>query len=734
MRILAVNALILLELVAQKRSAHRCIVRFAMKSSSSLNNLATGTIGATLGIAGLVAIAFAPVLFGGQSFYHLDTYFEHAPFWHFAAQTAANGEWPWWTPNIRAGYPLHANGEASLLYPLMLPFGLALPAHRAIDSFVLLHLVALGVFTFRYLCELEVPPLLALVGGAAFSLSGRMVASTIWPNAVAASCFLPLLLLGIEWCRKPGTRGVLVVAAAVGLGLLAGRPQRFVPALVFAGAYTAVIGLQTRRRDGPRSGWRMGVRTGAATLLGFAIAAPQVLPTLSLLSDSVWSEGVSRKVFELNSLQGRPLASIALPAGARAWAEMKLYPGWFVYLGIAAGIFALAAGTPSRTREKRARDPRALFFLVSIFVCLWLALAGPFAYEISSAIPVLESLRSPVRYLFPAAFAAVAFAALAYRDALSRWTIPRGVQLAAAILACAELVVVCWRTAPTGPSALYEVEPEVLALFPNDAVDESGFHYRFYASGHWVAPGVVEATPEPELAARFAALPLTRNLPMRFGGLSSTGYGEPKLAWKVDSYKRLVRNEMDQLGVARLFMSHRLKSGGYQFEARQGVSFVYTNPTPLPRAICVSQLVSATDAEHALELAADSGFDPRVAAVVERAVEPTPYPIRHTPCDIRALHNSPTRITLESRSKQPNWLVLFDTWAPGWSARVNDAPVVIERANGMFRVLPLPAGTARVEFAYLPPRLVLGASFAAVGITAWLALLLMGNRTLGRPR
>ncbi|MFP8879514.1 MAG: YfhO family protein [Myxococcota bacterium] len=702
-----------------------------MNSSSSPNPKASrrATIGAALGIAGLIAAAFAPVLIGGQSFYHLDTYFEHVPFWHFAAQTVANGEWPWWTPNIRAGYPLHANGEASLLYPLTLPFGLALPAHRAIDGFVVLHLVALGVFTYRYLCELEVPPVLALVGGVAFSLSGRMVASTIWPNAVAASCFLPLLLLGIERCRRPDSRGALVVAAAVGLGLLSGRPQRFVPALMFAGAYTAVIALYVGRRDGSRHGWGVLLRAGAATLLGLAIAAPQVLPTLSLLGDSVWSEGVSRKVFELNSLHGKSLASIALPAGARVWAEGKMYPGWFVYLGIAAGILGLAAGMRGRTRGKLYRDPRALFFLGSIVVCLWLALAGPFAYEISSATPVVKSLRSPVRFLFPAAFAAVAFAALAYRDALSRWTIPRGAVLTAAALACAELVVICWRTAPTGPSAIYEVQPEVIALFPDDALDPSGFRYRFYASGHWVAPGAVESTPERELAARFAALPLTRDLPMRFGGLSSTGYGEPRLAWKVSSYKRLVRNEIDQLGVKRLFMSHRLKWGGYEFVRRQGVSFLYTNPTPMPRAVCVSQLVSAADAEHALAHAADPAFDPRVAAVVERNVEPSPDSTGHTVCEVHALQASPTRISLESRSTEPSWLVLFDTWAPGWSARVNDTPVPIERANGMFRVVTIPAGTAIIEFRYLPPRLLLGGAVAAVGIVTWLALLFTGYRT-----
>jgi hypothetical protein len=243
-----------------------------------------------------------------------------------------------------------------------------------------------------------------------------------------------------------------------------------------------------------------------------------------------------------------------------------------------------------------------------------------------------------------------------------------------------------------------------------------------------VAPGLVASTPEPELAAHFAALPLTRDLPMRFGGLSSTGYGEPKLAWKVASYKRLARNEIDQLGVNRLFMSHRLKSAGYSFERRQGVSFVYSNPTPLPRAICVSQLVSATDAEHALALAADPAFDPRVSAVVELAVEPTPNAPQHASCDVKAQQVSPTRISLESRSARQTWLVLFDTWAPGWSAQVDGEAVSIERANGMFRLLPIPAGAATIEFEYWPPRFLLGSIVAFCGIVLWLALFVVARR------
>jgi hypothetical protein len=669
---------------------------------------------AAAGIAGVVALAFAPVLFGGQSFYHLDTYFEHVPFWHFAAETVARGEWPWWTPNIRAGYPLHANGEASLLYPLTLPLGLALPAHRAVDLFGILHLIALGVFTWRYLREIDVEPEFAFAGAVATALSGRMVASTIWPNAVAASCFLPLLLFGVERCRRQPGRGAAWVAAAVALGLLAGRPQRFVPVLLFGGAYALALAVSERRSGGARRlAW-----LGGGALIGLAIAAPQALPTLGLVADSIWADGLARGVFEENSLKGRSLAQFFRPSGAASWAEGKLYPGVFVYLGIAIGA---VQGFARRGRF----GIRTGFFGVSAALCFWLAFAAPGAYAICQALPILESLRSPVRFLYPASLALTLFGVIAWRDvaAASGWS--SLLRRAVAGLACAELIVVCWFTAPTAPSMLYEVRPSALSTFSDATPDRAGFPPRFYASGHWIAPQVAADLSPAELSARFGALPLTRDLAMRFGRFASGGYGEPRLAWKDASYRRLARNELDQLGVRRLFVNHRLKSGDYKFDREHGVSFVYENPTALPRALCVSSLLTAPSAERALETAASGGFDPATAALVERRVDAE----HGGNCEVRATERTPTRVVLDVDARRPTWLLLFDTWAPGWHASANGATVEVERANGMFRLVSVPAGSSQVVFEYRPPGLVMGTFIAALGLLGWFGLWRFGPRS-----
>ena len=53
-------------------------------------------------------------------------------------------------------------------------------------------------------------------------------------------------------------------------------------------------------------------------------------------------------------------------------------------------------------------------------------------------------------------------------------------------------------------------------------------------------------------------------------------------------------------------------------------------------------------------------------------------------------------------------LVLTDTYAPGWQARVDDVVTPIMVANHAFRAVVVPAGAHVVEFSYRPLALRLG--------------------------
>lgn len=89
---------------------------------------------------------------------------------------------------------------------------------------------------------------------------------------------------------------------------------------------------------------------------------------------------------------------------------------------------------------------------------------------------------------------------------------------------------------------------------------------------------------------------------------------------------------------------------------------------------------------------------------------------------IRWVTDDPARVTLDVTCVRPAFLVLSDSYAPGWTATINGRPAQILRANFLHRAVELPAGRHTVEFRYQTPRLATGAALSAAGIALWLAV------------
>ncbi len=145
----------------------------------------------------------------------------------FLATSIARGEWPWWTPNVFAGWPLIADPQSLLFSPLHVLLAASSPVvgMRAFDAvtFAYLFLGGLGVLLFFH--DRGWHPAGAIVAAMAFALGGSASARIQHTIEIVSLAYLPLVL----WLTARALdRSSSPTGAAAGLlaGLLAlGRDQ-----------------------------------------------------------------------------------------------------------------------------------------------------------------------------------------------------------------------------------------------------------------------------------------------------------------------------------------------------------------------------------------------------------------------------------------------------------------------------------------------------------------------------
>jgi hypothetical protein len=152
---------------------------------------------------------------------------------------------------------------------------------------------------------------------------------------------------------------------------------------------------------------------------------------------------------------------------------------------------------------------------------------------------------------------------------------------------------------------------------------------------------------------------------------------------------------------------------------------LYENPRSVPRAYVTYRTAPAPPLEELMRQLSREDFDPMVASYVEGdpgfAATPEAPPRGQAATLTR---DDPTAVEVEAVLAAPGLLVLADSYARGWRARVDGEPAPILPTNHLFRGVPVPAGRHRVRFEYRPWGLRVGAAMSLVGVAALVALAL----------
>jgi uncharacterized membrane protein YfhO len=131
---------------------------------------------------------------------------------------------------------------------------------------------------------------------------------------------------------------------------------------------------------------------------------------------------------------------------------------------------------------------------------------------------------------------------------------------------------------------------------------------------------------------------------------------------------------------------------------------------------------------------AGADFDPAFEVLLEQ----TSLSEHHSPISpfahsqILSLQDTPNRVTIRAALDAPGYLVLADTWYPGWRATVDGEPVDILRANYGFRAVWLEDGEHTLEMIYRPTSVLVGGVLSLVAlIVVVVGLVLVRKETRG---
>ena len=140
---------------------------------------------------------------------------------------------------------------------------------------------------------------------------------------------------------------------------------------------------------------------------------------------------------------------------------------------------------------------------------------------------------------------------------------------------------------------------------------------------------------------------------------------------------------------------------------------IWENHDALPRAF-VAHAATVMNDDAAFAHLHDPGLRPEREVLLSEGSELRDVAPARDSVEITGYRSE--RVEIKVTTDQPGYLVLADSWYPGWNAFADGQPAPIYRADVLFRAVRIEPGTHSVVFEYRPLSFVLGAVIGAVSI------------------
>ncbi|KMP12689.1 hypothetical protein UR09_00400 [Candidatus Nitromaritima sp. SCGC AAA799-A02] len=717
-------------------------------------NPAFGTTGDAISILILFLVAalfFFPVLFSGHTFFFRDITQYHYPMKYFVSQAYHDGFLPFWNPSIFGGYPFLAELQPAVFYPPNLIFFLD-DFPTAFNLYYIFHYLVLSLSVYVLTRAWEVCEGAALCSALTAMLGGYFLSMVFYSTHFQSASWFPLILFLFSKYFKEGGLPYLIGAVIfVSFQFLGGSPESCM--MSFALLFFICILLLPH---GTRAGvfFRRTLLLAGAALFALALTALQLLPTYSLISESVRQGGLAFGDHAVYSLAPESLAHIIFPDNSSLLMErnsqeplnfiLSYYMGFLAVISLFTGLLFL--------NRKEIRFWIGVF-LISLFFALGeYNLFYKYFYD---WLPFLKMFRFPEKFYFFSAFSLIFLSAhvldlymkpahnggLPFRPILylltllgavaisigifipgssflytlgllvlfgTCWSLfhfgklnPRGFQSLTILILLADLTLAHYYLIPVVSKSFYEKEPELAKWIKQD-----NENFRIFSAPIRKLNLKNSNFTEPDhlwvqLAKRERLYP---NLAMLYGIEDVSGLFAIEMK-DAQIWSRIFNNsspERKTLILKRSNVKYWIANPVY-FDALHEQPFnigksVKVLEDALPRAFLVNHVRYGTE-PFLLNTYFSETFDPRQEVLLSERVTMEKETSDFTGI-VNEIRYAPNRVTVRTRQNGAGFLVLLDSYFPGWKVTVDGQEGRILRANHFYRAVALDSGEHTLEFSY----------------------------------
>jgi len=729
----------------------------------------------------LVIIFWMPLLKPGNAPFLRDLSSEIVPKRGFESQSRG---WPLWDRFSFLGMPYAANPQSEAFYPGNIFYFFMAP-ERALVFYIVFHHLLFILTLYPALRRLGMDRASGLVATLGFGFGGYFISLSLLVVLLSTFSWLPLLMIFLSRAMKQNwLANSLLLGMVVCIQVLAGEleiaGQTWVLAL-FAVAFSIRPG--QRAADFTRLLLAMALALATAVVL----SAPQLALTWEMIPLSNRASGVPLSESLVWSLQPYALKSLVIPNYLLPVSESRPVLHWglgffsgygyllSIYLGVTLLLLALFAfSQPGKIQPWFWLGMAVLGILMAMGETL------PLYKFFHQHLPGFSLFRIPQKFILFTSFSLAMLAGWGTQN-LARIRLP-GPKFAGLLILCGAALALTLFIYPLKVSELGNQYEQVvhylmlrsvfriasLALFllaaifllgPRDRrltavvlgilvfADLYLAHARlnlpvardFYQPNNYVRLLLAREAKRVLPVRLVSLLPDRKEMIMQrvmdpiqfFTGIKNTLEPFWAMHYGMNDVRAVASFYLEDSVRFRELRIDKGPAWGKLVMARAGVYYLYAKNSgfhPLagvfPRALVFYHAQAVPDRDELSLIWSDPNFPARNVLLLEteEPIAPARGLLMSEPARVVEYKNELVKVEVEAR--EAGWLLLLDSYYPGWRAEVDGTAAEIYRANGFFRAVRVPAGRHKVVFDFHPGNFYRGLAVSGLGFLVWVGMML----------